>query len=108
MIVFTRGYAGMPFLCSRGDHDVILDLYIQPRASRSRIVGLHDKSIKLAVSAPPIDGRANKEVTAFIAKLLKLPKSSIEIISGHQGRRKRLRIKGLSENNVRRILTPLP
>ena len=97
----------MPFLSSRGDLDVILDLYVQPKASRSRIVGLHDKAIKLAVSSPPVDGRANKEVTAFMAKLFKLPKSSIEIISGHQGRRKRLLISGLSEKDARRILTPL-
>ena len=97
----------MPFLSSRGDLDVILDLYVQPKASRSRIVGLHDKAIKLAVSSPPVDGRANKEVTAFMAKLFKLPKSSIEIISGHQGRRKRLLVSGLSEKDARRILTPL-
>ena len=97
----------MPFLSSRGDLDVILDLYVQPKASRSRIVGLHDKAIKLAVSSPPVDGRANKEVTAFMAKLFKLPKSSIEIISGHQGRRKKLLVSGLGEKDARRILTPL-
>ena len=97
----------MVYLSSRGDLDVILDLYVQPKASRSRIVGLHDKAIKLAITAPPVDGRANVEATAFMAKLLKVPKSSIKIISGLQGRRKRLLVSGLSEKDVRRILTPL-
>ena len=97
----------MPFLSSRGDCEVILDLYIQPKASRSRIVGLHDKALKLAVSSPPVDGRANSEVIAFMAKLLKVPKSSIELISGQQRRRKRLRINGLSEKKARLLLTPL-
>ena len=97
----------MVFLSSKGDLDVILDLYIQPKASRSRIIGLHDNALKLAVSSPPIDGRANSEVIAFMAKALKVPKSSIEIIRGHQGRRKRLLVSGLSEKDARRLLTPL-
>ena len=97
----------MPFLSSRGDLKVILSLYIQPKASRSRIVGLHDKALKLAVKAPPVDGRANTEVISLMAKLLKVPKSSIEIHSGKQGRRKKLLINGLSEEDARRILTPL-
>ena len=98
----------MVYLSSTGDHQLLLDLYIQPKASRSRIIGLHDNAIKLAVSAPPVDGRANKEVIAFMAKLFKLPKSSMEIISGHQGRRKKLLISGgLSEKQARQILDPL-
>ena len=95
------------FLHSKGDLEVILDLYIQPKASRSRIVGLHDNAVKLAVSAPPVEGRANLEVAAFMAKLFKVPKSAIEIISGQQGRRKKIRISGLGAKEVRQILTPL-
>ena len=97
----------MVYLSSISDHQLVLDLYIQPKASRSRIIGLYDNAIKLAVSAPPIDGRANKEVIAFMAKLFKLSKSSIEIISGHQGRRKKLLISGgLSEKKASEILAP--
>jgi uncharacterized protein (TIGR00251 family) len=97
----------MPFLSSRGDLEVILALYIQPKASRSRIVGLHDKALKLAVKAPPVEGRANTEVISFMAKLLKVPKSSIKIHSGKQGRRKKILISGLSEEAARLVLTPL-
>jgi uncharacterized protein (TIGR00251 family) len=97
----------MPFLSSRGDLKVILSLYIQPKASLCRIVGLHDKDLKLAVKAPPVDGRANTEVISFMAKLLKVPKSSIEIHRGKQGRRKKLLVCGFSEEAVRLILTPL-
>ena len=97
----------MPFLSSRGDLKVILSLYIQPKASRSRIVGLHDKALKLTVKAPPVEGRANIEVISFMAKLLKVPKSSIEIHSGKQGRRKKLLVSGLSAEDVRLILAPL-
>ena len=97
----------MSYLTSKGDRQLLLDVYVQPKASRSRIIGLHDNAVKLAVAAPPVDGRANKEVIAFMAKLFKVPKSSIEITSGHQGRRKKLLISGdISEEQAFRTLAP--
>ncbi len=97
----------MPYLTSSGDNLLILDLYVQPKASRTRVVGLHDGAIKLAITAPPVDGKANAQVITFIAKLLKLPKSAVTLHSGHQGRRKRVALRGCEPLEVRRIIDPL-
>jgi uncharacterized protein (TIGR00251 family) len=97
----------MPYLTAKGDQQVILDLYVQPKASRTRITGLHDGSIKLTITAPPIEGKANSQVTTFMAKLFKIPKSSITLMSGHQGRHKRIAIAGITQDEIRRILAPL-
>ena len=97
----------MPYLTSTESQPVILDLYVQPKSSRTRIVGLHDGSIKLTITAPPVEGKANAQVTAFMAKLFKIPKSAITLLSGHQGRHKRLAVTGITQEEIRRILTPL-
>lgn len=97
----------MPYLTSKENQPLILDLYVQPKASRTRVVGLHDGSLKLAITAPPVEGKANAQVTAFIAKLFKIPKSAITLLSGHQGRHKRFAVTGISKEEIERILSPL-
>ena len=97
----------MPYLTAKGIQQVILDLYIQPKSSRTRIVGLHDGSIKLTITAPPVEGKANAQVTAFMAKLFKIPKAAITLLSGHQGRHKRLGVTGITQEEIKQILAPL-
>jgi len=82
----------MPFLSTQGDGSLHLCIHVQPRASRIGLCGIHGDALKLAISAPPVDGKANKEVIAFLAALLKIPKKEIVIISGLQSRTKRCRI----------------
>ncbi len=65
-----------------------LKIFVQPKASKTKIVGLHDDMVKLAVAAPPVDGKANKEVLSFFARLLKIKKSDLVIVSGTHCRRK--------------------
>lgn len=66
-----------------------------PRASRSEIVGAEDEWLKVRLKAPPVDGKANKELIAFFAKLLKVSKSGIKIESGANARLKRVSLKGV-------------
>ena len=73
-----------------------LVLHIQPRASKNRIVGLHGKNLKLAVTAPPADGKANKAVVKFLADFFSIPKKGINIKSGLQSRKKRVLLSGIS------------
>ncbi|MEN8135647.1 MAG: DUF167 family protein [Thermodesulfobacteriota bacterium] len=94
-------------MTAKGSQQVILNLYVQPKSSRTRVVGLHDGSIKLTITSPPIEGKANAQVTAFMSKLFKIPKSAITLLSGHQGRHKRLAVTGITQDEIRRILTPL-
>lgn len=72
--------------------DLILRLYIQPKASRDKLVGLHGDELKIAITAPPIDGKANAHLSKFLAKQFKVAKGLIEIEKGELGRHKQVRV----------------
>ncbi|MEJ5300080.1 MAG: DUF167 domain-containing protein [Thermodesulforhabdaceae bacterium] len=67
-----------------------LDVLIQPRSSRDELAGIHDNCLKIRLTAPPVDGAANKACIEFIAKILGVSRSRITIVSGHSSRKKRL------------------
>ncbi len=69
---------------------LVLSVRVQPKASRNAIRGVHGEALKIALTAPPVEGAANKALIAFLAKSLHIPKASIEILSGHTSRSKRL------------------
>lgn len=69
-----------------------LSLHIQPRASRDAIVGPHGDSLKVCITAPPVDGKANAHLLKFIAKQFGVPRGRVSLVSGESGRQKRLRI----------------
>jgi len=75
---------------------------VHPRAKRNAITGEVGDALKLSLTAPPIEGRANEACIEFIANLLKLPRSSVTIASGHSSRRKVIRVVGLSTEEIRR------
>ena len=72
------------------DQGIIFKIYVQPRASRNSFAGIHGDALKVRITAPPIDGEANKMCIQYLAKRLGLAKSSMEIVSGHTGRRKQI------------------
>ncbi len=72
--------------------DLVLRLYIQPKASRDNIVGIHGDELKVAITAPPVDGKANAHLTKFLAKQCKVAKGLIDIEKGELGRHKQIRI----------------
>ena len=76
--------------------DLLLDILVQPRASRSRVVGRHDDRLKVAITAPPVDGGANRELVRLVAKLFGVGKSSVVIEKGLASRRKCLRVRGVA------------
>ena len=92
------------FLRRINDNTIELRLHIQPRAARSEIVGLHGEALKIRLAAPPVDGKANTMLTAFLAKLLGIHKSAVKLKSGRQSRKKRLLITGIDENEIREKL----
>lgn len=69
--------------------------YARPRASRTKIAGLHGGRVKIQLSAPPVDGAANDEVIAFLSKKLGVRKSDIELTSGLSGKRKTIVAHGI-------------
>ncbi len=74
---------------------VRLRLRIQPRASRTEVAGLHGDSLRIRLSAPPVDGAANEELVRFLAELLHVPVRAVEITAGHSGRQKTVRVLGV-------------
>jgi uncharacterized protein (TIGR00251 family) len=79
---------------------VVLDLLIQPRASRTRSVGEHDGRLKIQLAAPPVDGEANAALIGFLAAALRVHKAEVAIVRGESGRRKTVRVTVVSEQQV--------
>jgi uncharacterized protein len=77
---------------------------VQPRARKNAIVGELGDALKLALTAPPVEGRANETCLEFLAEFLKVPRSSITIAAGETSRNKVIRIFGMSADELRRRL----
>jgi uncharacterized protein (TIGR00251 family) len=77
-----------------GAGGAVLEVLVQPRASRSRVVGEHDGRVKIQLAAPPVDGEANAALVAFLADLLGVKRADVALLAGETGRRKRVRIAG--------------
>ncbi len=82
--------------------DATFAVKVHPRAKKNAVTGEVGDALKLSLTAPPADGRANEACIEFFAKLLKLPRSSVTIASGHSSRQKVIRISGLSAEEVRK------
>jgi uncharacterized protein (TIGR00251 family) len=86
---------------SEANGAVRVSIYVQPRASRTEVVGEHGDAIKLRVAAPPVEGEANREVARFLTKLLGIPAASVELVSGEGSRRKVVELRGVTVDFVR-------
>ena len=85
---------------------VHLQLVVQPRASRTAIVGLQGEELKVRLTSPPVEGAANKLCCAFIAKLCGVAKSRVSLVSGDKSRHKRLLVEGVSAAELETLLAP--
>lgn len=73
--------------------DLLLRLVLQPKASRDAFVGLLGDELKVTITAPPVDGQANKHLIKFLSKQFKVPKGSVIVEKGQLNRHKLVRIK---------------
>ena len=80
---------------------------VRPRAKKNAITGIVGDALKLALTAPPIEGRANEAVIAFFAKLLRLPRGSVTIAAGENSRNKLICVTGISAQNLHQTLEQL-
>ena len=81
-----------------------LTLRVQPRASRNAIVGLHGQSIRIRLTAPPVDGAANQALVAFLSERLGVPAAALDLVRGHGSRDKVVEVTGLAPEEVARRL----
>lgn len=79
-------------------------VHIQPRASKTEIVGVHGEALKIRIAAPPVDGQANAELFRFLAGRFSVPQHSVKVISGWNSRHKRVLIKGLTRMKMEAYL----
>jgi uncharacterized protein (TIGR00251 family) len=79
-----------------GSGGAVLEVLVQPRASRTRVVGEHDGRLKVQLAAPPVDGEANATLLAFLADALHVKRADVALLAGETGRRKRVRIAGVA------------
>lgn len=75
---------------------VIFTVRVQPRASRDEIAGEYQEGLKVRLTAPPVDDRANEALRRFLATKLKVPLAAVRIASGEHSRTKRVEIRGVS------------
>ena len=90
----------MSWLSRAADDSVILTLHIQPGAKKTEITGLHGEALKIRLAAPPVDGKANAALIAFLAKACGVSKSAVELVSGDTCRAKRVRVSGADAARV--------
>jgi uncharacterized protein len=90
---------------SEKDGKVIFSIHVVPRASRSEIVGEHNGALRVRIAAAPIDGAANVELIRVLAMKLDLPRSALEITSGHSSKLKRVSVAGEQADVLGRLLT---
>jgi len=81
-------------------NEFVLTVYVQPGAKKPSISGRHNGYIKVKLNAPPVDGKANQALIAFLANIVGVSKSSIELISGEKSRIKKVKIIAKNEEYV--------
>jgi uncharacterized protein (TIGR00251 family) len=85
--------------------EVRIRVRLTPRAARDEIAGWRDDTLRVRVTAPPIDGRANDALVRLLADALGVPRSRVGVVSGAASRDKTVAIDGLSHEDVRRLLS---
>src|SRR5690606_9742754 len=82
------------------DASVRINVYVQPRASKTVIAGMHDGALKIGLAAPPVDGAANAAPGEFIADQLTIAKSRVRVVAGQTSRRTIVQIDGVSAETI--------
>ncbi len=84
----------------------MITLKATPRASRNAILGAEAEWLRVALTAPPVDGKANDAMRRFLAEVLEVPRSSVNLLSGQTARLKRFSVDGLSPQEAMAKLLP--
>jgi hypothetical protein len=95
---------GLPVWLRETDGGVDVSVIVVPRASRTRVVGVHDDMLRVQLAAPPVDGAANDALVRFVAESTGTPRSSVSVARGLASRRKTVRLAGVDGEQVRRAL----
>ncbi len=82
---------------------ITFSVRVHPRASKNEIAGKHAGALKIRLTAPPVEGRANEACCRFLAEVLNIPASAVSILSGERSRTKRVRVQGVTAQRIREL-----
>lgn len=85
---------------------VSIRIYVAPRSSANKVVGMHNGSLKVALTAPPVEGAANRALVEFLAKLLGVPRGAVSLVSGESSRHKTVHVVGIGAGEAQEKLLP--
>ena len=80
-------------------NDILIKVKIVPGSPKNKIVGIYNNALKISITAPPVEGKANKKCIAYLAKYFDIAKSKIEIISGQTSKNKLIKIYNISQKD---------
>ena len=86
------------------ENSTIISVKVYPNASKNEIMGFVNEVLRIRISAPPVKGKANRELIAFLSRLSSINKDDISIIKGQTSRNKLISIKGLSQESASELL----
>ncbi len=90
----------LPDYVSVAKDGVVIDVLVQPRAARDALVGVHGPALKMKVTAPPVDDRANEAAIALLASILDVPAARVTLLGGRKSRHKRFAVGEISPEKV--------
>lgn len=93
------------FILKEDSQGIVFKVKVQPRASKNEVAGVLGDALKVRITAPPVDGEANECCINFFAKLFKVAKKDVEIISGHTGRNKTILICGIDKVGFYQVIS---
>jgi uncharacterized protein (TIGR00251 family) len=88
-----------------GDPVATLSVRVVPRASKEGVAGFERGIVRLRLSAPPVEGKANEALTRFLAKALGVPRGRVTLVAGERGRSKIVRVQGMTTEAALALLT---
>jgi uncharacterized protein (TIGR00251 family) len=91
-------------LCTQREDGIIVSVYVRPRARRCELIGITGGSLKIALTAPPLAGKANEQLLSLLSKKLDIKKASITLMRGEKARSKSIKIEGLTCNDLKNKL----
>ncbi|NLY93129.1 MAG: DUF167 domain-containing protein [Myxococcales bacterium] len=86
------------------EHGARVTVWAKPRAAKSRVLGVREGALEVAIAAPPVDGAANEELTATLAKHCGVPKRSVVLVAGQSGRHKVVEFLGMTADELAQAL----
>ncbi len=96
-------YHGMVVELNELDGAVVFSVRVQPRASRNGLAGEWQGALKVRLTAPPVDDKANAALCAFLAEQLNIPRSAVRILAGERSRIKRVEVRGVTVEQIRNL-----